>query len=409
MKRLLTAAKVKNLKPKDKAYKVTDGGGLFVYVSKAGSKSFRYDCSLYGKRFTLTFGTYPEITLADAREQHEQARVLLAKGVDPRQANKPENQLKPFSYYALETNRLLELQPSTLKKRLERQEKHLFPVLDKKPVNEITAIDVLNICKAVAENHSKETAQLLATYTRQTFDTLLSMQLVELNPAESIKRLLPKPKRDNNFTHVTRPEDLTVLLKAFSDYQGEYSVRQALKLMPLVFLRPANIRFLKWEFIDFTEGLITIPADAMKMKRPHQVPLSKQALTILESMKPLTGGCEYVFLTAYGQRTGKAMSENTLNNAIKRAKHPETGEPLGKGFSTSHGLRHTASTMLHEMGFNTDHIEKALAHEEANKVKAAYNKAEYLPERAKMMQAWADYLDTLTHGGNVVPIRSKGV
>lgn len=402
MKRLLTDNKIKALKPKDKAYKTGDGGGLYVYTTKAGAKSFRYDFKLNDKWGTLTFGTYPETSLADARDQHEKARSLLAKGIDPRQAANGETKLKPFSFYAIDATNRLELRPSTVEQRLERMEKYLFPILDKKLVTDITAIDILNIVQPISDRGNRETARLLSSYCRQTFDLLLSLQLTNNNPAESIRRLLPKKKTESHFAHVTDKADLTTLLKAIDSYGGDIAVKQALKLAPLVFLRPHNIRFLKWEYIDLDSKLITIPADQMKMSRPHKVPLSDQALNILEKMRPLTGHKELVFIA--GNRD-KELSENTLNKAIQRAKHPQTGEPLGKGFSTSHGLRHTASTLLNEMGFNSDAIELQLAHLDKDRIRRTYNKAELMPEREKMMQAWADYLDSLKAGAQVIPIK----
>ena len=401
MKRLLTDNKIKALKPKDKPYKTADGGGLYVYTTKAGAKSFRFDFKLNDKWGTVTFGIYPEITLADAREQHEQARAKLAKGLDPRQANE-ENQLEPFSFYAIDATSRAELRPSTVEERLKRMQKYLFPILDKKPVTEITAIDILNICQPIADRGNRETARLLAGYCRQTFDLLLSLQLVSINPAESIRRLLPKKKTETHFAHVTDKADFAALLKAIDGYGGDFAVKQALRLSPLVFLRPHNIRFLKWEHINLADRLITIPSEHMKMNRPHKVPLSSQALAILEAMQPVTGKKELVFIA--GNRD-KELSENTLNQAIQRAKHPQTGEPLGKGFASSHGFRHTASTLLNELGFPADAVELQLAHLDKDRIRRTYNKAELMPEREKMMQAWADYLDGLKNGAQVIPIK----
>ncbi len=407
MKRTLTDNKVKNLKPKDKAYKTADGGGLYLYTTKAGGKSWRYDFKLNDKWGTIAFGLYPEITLAEAREMHGKTRGELAKGIDPRVAKKEASLLeRPFSYYALEAMQTLELRPSTQDKRVSRMKRHLFPVLDKKLITEITAIDLLNLLKPIAESGTRETAQVLATYCRQTFDTLLSMQLIQSNPAESISRLLPKPKQSKNFAHIDNPQEFSNLLKGIDQLKGEFVVTKALQFMSLVFLRPHNIRFLKWDYIDLSEKLITIPGDEMKMNRPHRVPLSEQALAILNDMKPLTGIKDLVFITARS-RNDKAMSENTLNQAVIRIKDPVTGELLGRGVMTSHGFRHTASTFLNEMGFSADAIELQLAHASTDRIRATYNKAELMPEREKMMQAWADWLDTLKTGINVIPINRK--
>lgn len=396
MQRKLTDRKIKALKSQDKAYKTSDGGGLYIYTTRTGSKSWRYDYKVNGKWDKIVFGSYPGLSLAEARKEHEEARSSVLLGINPKHKNQAE--LQTFSHYAHETNKRLELAESTLKKRIQRQSKYLFPILDKKPVKQITAIDILNICKPIAEQGKHETAHLLATYARQTFDTLLSMQLVESNPAESISRLLPKLKRseEKQFAHVTNEDDFKILLIGADNYQGDFAVAKALQLMPHVFLRPHNIRFLKWEYIDFEEGLITFPAETMKMSRPHKVPMSSQVQRLLEEMHAITGGEELVFTTARGK--GAPMSENTLNFAVRRLKHPETNKPLGKGVMTSHGYRHTASTLLNELRFDSDAIELQLAHLDKDRIRRTYNKAELLKERFKMMQHWSDYLDKLKRG-----------
>ena len=407
MKRLLTNSKVKNLKPKDKPYKTGDGGGLYVYTTKTGTKSFRYDFKINNKWGTVTFGTYPEISLAEARLEHEKARSFIAKDIDPRQA-KNNNQLKRFSCYALEQMKSLDLRETTYKKRLGRMKKYLFPILDKKPVEEVTALDVLNLLQPIAERGQRETAQRLAIYCSQTFDYLLGLQLIQNNPAESVKRLLPKVKETTNFAHLTKSSDLSLFLKAVDAHKGDYAVKRALQLMPLVFLRPHNVRFLKWEYIDLENRLITYPPEQMKMNKEHKVPLSDQALGIIMEMKRHTSGFDYVFLSERSINSNhNPMTENTLNVAITRLINPDTSKPFGRGFLTSHGIRHTASTQLNELGFNPDVIELQMAHAPKDRIRAIYNKSELMPERIKMMQSWADYLDGLKNGAEVLPINKK--
>ena len=396
MKRSLTDAKVKNLKPQDKGYKVKDGGGMYVYVAKTGTRSFRYDANLGGKRFTMTFGTYPDISLAEARELHEEAHRKVKNGKDPRETA-PES--RSFSYYAIEQMNTLDLRESTYKKRLGRMQKYLFATLDKKDVTAITALDLLNLLKPIAETGKRESARRLASYCSQTFDYLLSLQLIENNPAESVRRILPKEKRSTNFAHLTDVDDLKLFLRALETHTGDYSVKMALKLMPLVFLRPINLRLMRWEYVDLKNKLITFPAEQMKMNKELKVPLSTQAIKILKEMKNLTGKLEYVFMSARSMNSDHSpLTENTLNVAITRLKNPVTKEPFGRGFITSHGIRHTASTRLNELGFNADAIELQLAHAPSNGIRAVYNKAELLPERTAMMQRWADYLDAIKNG-----------
>lgn len=393
MKRVLTDAKVRNLRPKDEAYKAADGGGMYLYITKSGTKSFRYDTKLHGKRFTITFGTYPVISLAEARDLHLEARNKIAKGIDPR-STAPEKM--SFSYYALKTMKRLELKESTYNKRLGRMQNYLFPALDKKVVTEITALDILQLLDPIADSGRRELAQRLAIYCRQTFDDLLNLQLIQNNPADSVKRTLPKVKNAKNFAHLTSSDDLALFVKSLSSHKGDYAVGKAVRFMVLVFLRPQNIRFLKWDYVDFENKLITYPPGTMKMNKEFKVPLSKQALSILNDMKSLTGRLDYVFLTTSGIRSGgKPMSENTLNVAITKLINPETKMAFGRGFITSHGMRHTASTQLNEQGFNPDAIELQLAHASKDRIRATYNKAELLPERIEMMQKWADYLDEL--------------
>jgi len=394
MKRSLTDTKVKNLKPKEKTYKTADGGGLYVHTTTKGSKSFRYDYKANNKYATLTFGQYPAITLANARMLHEEARSLVLDGVDPRD-NTQELLSKPFSYYAQEMMSSQDLRPLTAVKKLAKMKRHLFSPLDKKAVETITAVDLLNLLKPIADSGKRETAKGLATYCRQTFNYLLALQLIQNNPAATIAELLPKPQKSANFAHITDPSQYGDFLRGVDAYQGDYAVKKALQFASLTMLRPYNIRFLRWEYVDLKERLITIPADEMKMDRPHKIPLSTQTLAILSDMKPLTEDKELVFLSSSGHRTGKAMSENTLNQAVTRIKDMNTGEALGRGVMTSHGFRHTASTLLNELGYNADAIELQLAHASKDRIRATYNKAELLPERTTMMQQWADHLDEL--------------
>lgn len=399
MQRKLTDAKVKHLKPKDRGYKTADGGGLYVFTNIKGTKSFRYDFKHHDKYATITFGQYPDLSLSEARKLHEKAHNNILKGIDPRAHKDAEKLLeKPFSFYAQEMMSTQDLRPTTAKKKLAKMQRHLFKPLDTKPVHLITAVDLLNLLKPIADKGKRETAKDLATYCRQTFNYLLSLQLIENNPAATIAELLPKPKKSANFAHITNPKELAKLLRGIDTHEGDISIKHALQLMPLVMLRPYNIRFMKWEYVDIENRLITIPADEMKMEREHKIPLSNQAIDILNQASYLSKKNEYVFLSAYGLRTGKPMSENTLNQAVIRIKDEKTGEPIGRGIMTSHGFRHTASTMLNELGFNADAIELQLAHAPKDRIRATYNKAELIPERIKMMQEWADYLDGLKNG-----------
>jgi integrase len=302
-----------------------------------------------------------------------------------------------FSYYAnqwLEKQNLAESTYSDLKQRIE---KNLIPYLDKKKVDEFTTADLLKIAQKMTDRGARETAKRLAGVLRRVYNEILILGIVDTNPAQGLAELLPKPdiRSKGNFGHITSPDEIKVLLQLINSPSKlqDFATTQALKLMPLVFLRPKNIRFLKWKYIDFNSSVINIPASEIKTRKPLTVPLAHQAVTILKSIEPLTGDLEYVFIS--GQGKGKPLSENTTTAALKRFINPATGEPFGTGYMTSHGFRHMASTLLNEMGYDPDVIELQLAHINKDKIRATYNKAQLMDRRIKMMQEWADYLDEL--------------
>jgi len=422
MIRKLTDRKVKAAKPKKAKKgknvgqlvdtKYQDGGGLYLMVFKSGGKVWRFDYTLYGKRKTLTLGKYPAISLKEARAWHEKALEAVAHGQVPMIRHKASHtDYKPFSYYAEQTLNSLNLAPTTYKKRLRLEKQILYPILDKKPVTEITALDLLNICKRLTDAGKYETAKKAATYCRQVFDTILGMQLITINPAEGLKRLLPKPTSKRNYAHTTDTETIKLILKGVDVCHAHPAIKAALQMMPHVFLRPAIIRHLEWDFIDWEKRMITIPphVEGMKRKstgamadRPHYVPMSEQVYNILQSIKPITGHGSLVFSTAHD--ANRPLGVATLNNAIARIINPKTGKPIGKGIMTGHGFRYMATTFLNNMMFNSELIERQMLHTVGNAVRMTYDKSEQLPERAKMMQAWSDYLDSLKHENKVISI-----
>lgn len=411
----LTDTAVKNAKPKDKPYKLSDGGGLYLLIKPTGYKSWKYDFRLDNSRGSYTIGNYPDISLKLARQEHREARELVAMGTNPKQIKiqrkvKDELKNKRFSFYMnqwLDKQVLAETTLSDLKQRID---KNLIPYLDNKYINEYTTADLLNVMSRISKRGAKETAIRLANILRRVFNEILILGIIDTNPAQGLAELLPKPDKriDNNFGHITSTNDLRVLLQQIDNPtdKQDFAVTQALKLMPLVFLRPYNIRFLKWEYINFDERIINIPATELKNNKPLDVPLSDQAIEILKEMIPLTGKKEYVFITSRGKDT--PLSENTTTRAIQRLINPVTSKPFGTGFMTSHGFRHTASTMLNELGYHSDIIELQLAHTNKDRIRATYNKAQWMEKRTNMMQAWADYLDGLKIKGNVSPINKFG-
>jgi integrase len=407
----LSHTSVSNAKAKDKVYKLFDGGGLYLKVNTSGYRCWKYDYRVNGSRGTYTIGQYPDISLKDARESHREARELVAKGIHPKQIKETqriENGLnsKRFSHYANEWLGKQNLAESTYKDLKLRIEKNLIPFLGEKKVNEYSTADLLEIMLEMSNRGARETAQRMANVLRRVYNEILILGIVDNNPAQGLAELLPKPdvRLKGNFGHITSVDEITVLLKQIDkpSVRQDFATTQALKLMPLVFLRPRNIRFLKWEYVDFENKVINLPASELKTRKPLVVPLAHQSITILKDIQRLTGTGEYVFVTSHGR--GNPLSENTTTQALKRIINPSTGKAFGTGYMTSHGFRHTASTLLNELGYDPDIIELQLAHINKDRIRATYNKAQWMEKRIKMMQAWADYLDGLKNQGNVTPI-----
>jgi integrase len=414
----LTNTAVLKAKPDSKPKKMSDGGSLYLLVKPSGYKAWKYDFRLNGTRGTYSIGNYPDISLKDARASHQLAREYVAKGINPKAikvnqaiVNGLDN--KRFSYYATQWIEKQNMAESTLRDLQQRIDKNLIPKLDKKRVNEFTTLDLLRVTEIVSNRGAKETALIMARVLRKVFNEILLLGVIESNPAQGLSELLPKPDRRqrNNFAHVTTTSELKALLLQIDNpsKRQDYAVTQALKLMPLVFLRPHNIRYLRWEYIDFENHIINIPASELKTRKPLTVPLATQAEIILKDMYRLTGELEYVFVSSRGQNAKVIipLSENTTTKAIQRLINPITNKPFGVGYMTSHGFRHTASTMLNELGFDSDIIELQLAHIDKNQVRATYNKAQWMEKRINMMQSWADYLDGLKTEGNVTPINKR--
>lgn len=399
----LTHTAISKAKPQDKPYKLADQHGLYLLVRPSGSKAWKYDYRIAGKRGTFTIGSFPEIGLSEAREEHISARKLVAQGQNPtlqkqHQITKAAQGQKRFSDYAKEWIAKQSYESATESDLAQRLDKNIYPYLDKKPVEQFSTRELLDILKLMTKRGTIETAKRMAGILRRVYNELLILGLVDNNPAQGLAELLPKKSKrnTNNFGHITDTKELKGLLQQIHNPSPRQNqmVTLALKLMPLLFLRPKNIRFMKWEYINFDKKLITIPGSEMKAGKELRVPLSTQAESILREAWKHTSQYEYVFVTRHGK--GQPMSENTTTNAIKRMINPSTGKAYGTGFMTSHGFRHTASTLLNEMGYSPDAIELQLAHEHRDRVRATYNKAQLIEERTKMMQEWANYINSLT-------------
>lgn len=398
----LTDKAIRNAKPKDGPYKLHDERGLYLLINPSG-KYFRMDYRYGGKRKTMAMGVYPEVPLKEARERRDAARKMLRDGVDPMQdkAEKKLSQIRDktsdFEYVAREwiekvKHLLTEGHASTVIRRLER---HVFPWLGKLSVSEITPNELLLVLRRIEDQGAIETAHRVNQVCGQVFRYAIVTGRCDRNPAADLRGALI-PATHKNMAAITDQKEIGALLRAIDGYEGHFVTKCALRLAPLVFVRPGELRQAEWKEIDFETATWKIPAEKMKMRRDHIVLLSRQAVAILQELHPLTGRGRYIFPSI--RTSERPMSENTVLAALRRMGY-------SKDEMTGHGFRGLASTALHELGWQSDVIELQLAHAERNKVKAAYNHAEHLEERRKMMQAWADYLDGLRDGAKVVPFR----
>ena len=405
---MLSDIEARKAKPQDKPYKLTDGKGLYLLVNPNGGKLWRMNYRHGGKQKTLALGVYPETALAKAREKLEQARRLLADGLDPmaeRKADKEataergKNSFEAVAreWLALNVGKWAETTHRHIKERLEQ---NLFPWLGARPIAEITARELLAALNKTVERGRIDTATRIRSDAGRVFRYAIVTGRAERDPAADLAGALPSPKTQHRATLV-EPKEVGELLRAIDAYSGTFVVRAAFKLAPLVFLRPGELVQAEWAEFDLDAGEWRIPGERMKMKGRHIVPLSRQAVDILRELHPLTGAGRFVFPGVRDR--GAHMSRESIRAALIRMGYgPDSGNPM-----TAHGFRGMASTLLHEQGWNTDIIERQLAHAERNKIKAAYNHAEHLPERRRMMQAWADYLDGLKQGAEVLPFRKK--
>lgn len=393
----LTNTAILNAKPAEKPYKITDGRGLYLYVNKSG-KYFRWDYRFEGKRKTMSLGVYPDVRLKEAREKHEDLRRVLARGVDPlglKKAGKKEKEdVVKNSFESIAREWFVKNTPIWTEKHaktiISRLENNIFPWLGKEDVSQITAPMLLEQLRRVEDRGAIETAHRVKSICGQVFRYAIAIGKAERDVSADLKGALP-PTKPKSMATITDPKEVGVLLRVIDGYKGNIITRYALQFAPLTFVRPGELRHAEWKEFDLEKAVWKIPKEKMKKgDRPHIIPLSDQVLKILEEILPYTGDGKYVFPSL---RTGsRPMSENTVLAAIRRLGY-------GKDEMTGHGFRGMASTLLHENGWHTDAIERQLAHVEGNSVKAAYNHAEHLVERKKMMQWWADYLDDLRENG----------
>jgi integrase len=389
----LSTAKIQNATAQKKTVRLFDGRGLYLEIAPTGSRWWRFKYRFAGKEKRISLGVYPDVGLKKARDRRDEMRKLVADGIDPSAARKQQKLMaldaaaNTFEAVAREwfEKHSANWEASYSVKLLARLEANIFPWLGDRPIRDIKPPELLSVLRRVESRGVLETAHRLMNYCGNIYRYAVATGRAERDISSDLRGALP-PSTPQHHASVTDPEGVAALLRAIDGYRGSNVTRYALQLAPLVFVRPGELRKAEWSEIDLEAGEWRIPPGRMKMKTKHIVPLSSQAVAILRTLQPLTGKGHYVFPGARSRE--RCMSENTVNGALRR---------LGWSGSemTGHGFRSMASTLLNEQGWNRDAIERQLAHTERNSIRAAYNYAEHLPERRRMMQAWSDYLHTL--------------
>lgn len=386
---MLSHTSIKFAKPREKPYKLTDERGLYLIVTPGGSKWWRFRFRFDGRAKSLSLGTYPDVSLKQTREKRDEMRSARAAGIDPAARRRAERYARGDTFEAVGREWFEKFSKgwadSHMEKIIRRLELYLFPWIGHRPIAKLSAVDVLTCPRRIEAGAKLETAKRALQNCSRIFRYAIATGRAENNPAEHLRGALP-PHREGHLAAITTPKEVGELLRAIDAYSGSTVVRMALKLAPYVFVRPGELRQCEWAEIDWDKREWHIPERKMKARQKHIVPLSRQALSILMEIHPLTGRGAFVFPSV--RSAERPLSNVALLAALRRMGYEQ-------GTVTVHGFRSTASTLLNEMGQNRDWIERQLAHGERDFVRASYNYADYLPQRRVMMQLWADYLDQL--------------
>lgn len=400
----LSDVSIRNAKPLPAQYKLHDAGGLFVIVKPSGGKLWRLKYRYNGKEQQLSIGIYPTVGLKEAREKRDEAKKLLAAGVDPGADKKrksvaakmvADNTFSGVAGELIEKREREGLAEATLVKT--RWFLSLLePAIGKRPISEIEPFEILAVLKAIEKQGNHETAKRVRAFAARVFRYAIVTSRARVNPAADLGEAIIAPQVRHH-SAIIDPKAVGGLLRAIEGYEGHVTTKLALKAAPHLFVRPGELRHAEWSEIDFDAAVWRIPAAKMKMRREHVVPLSRQVISILRDAEAVRGHSPYVFPAL--RTWQRPMSENTLNAALRRL-----------GFTTdemtAHGFRSTASTLLNESGkWSVDAIERALAHKDSDAVRSAYHRGPHWRERVEMAQWWSDYLDRLRDGGEVVSLR----
>jgi integrase len=404
----LTDTQIRQSKPKDKDYKLADGDGLYLLVTPSGGKLWRLKYRFDNKEKLLTLGAYPAVTLSGARKSRDDAKVLLANGQDPGAVKKAIKEAAAVSA-AVDANTFERIarewfaknepvwstgHTATVKTRLE---KDVFTQIGSKPIATVTASDVRELLLRVEARGAVDTALRIKIICGQVFRYAVAHGHLEHDPSAALKPCEIFQKREvKHHAAITEPKELAPLLRDIDDYHGTFIIKCALKLAPMLFVRPGELRKMEWSEIDLDAGLWSLPANKMKTRQQHLVPLAQQAVSILKELHQLTGSGKYAFP---GRTSSRPMSENSINAALRYLGYD-------RDTMTGHGFRAVARTILDEvLKFRVDIIEHQLAHAVRDANGRAYNRTSFLDDRRKMMQVWSDYLDNLKMGAKVIPLQ----
>lgn len=390
---MLSKLLIDKTKPQAKTVRISDGRGMYLEIAPTGGKWWRFKYRLDGKEKRISLGVYPDVGLADARDRREAARKLVAAGVDPNAhrkaakvalAESTENTFEALSreWFGSFSKHWVSGHADKIIRRLEL---NVFPWIGARPIKAITAPELLAVLRRIETRGANETAQRTLQVCGRVFRFAVASGRAERDPSRHLGGALA-PTKEKHLASITDPPEVGALLRAIDAYEGAWITRCALRLAPLVFVRPGELRQAQWSEFDFEKSEWRIPASRMKMRVQHVVPLSTEATAVLRDLHPLTGRFALAFPGVRSRL--RPMSENTITAALRRMGY--SGQDM-----TGHGFRSMASTLLNEQGWNRDAIERQLAHGERDAVRAAYNYAQHLVERRRMMQAWADYLDQL--------------
>lgn len=397
---------IRQAKAADNDRKLADEKGLYLLVTTTGSKLWRFKYRLNGKEKKLALGSYPDVSLKDARAKRDEARKNSQAGRDPAVAKREARIAKHIAaantFEAVAAEYIAKLEAEGLASVTIAKTRWLLsklkPALGTRPIAEISPHELLAVLKASERAGQRETARRLRSFSSRVFRYAVATARASFDPAQPLQGALVSPVAKHHAA-ITDPVAFGGLLRAIEAYTGQPATKLALRFTSHVFQRPGEVRKAEWDEIDFDKAVWTIPACRMKQRQPHRVPLSRQSLAILREAQALTGDGRYVF-PKLGSPL-KPMSENAINGALRRMDY-------GADDMTAHGFRSTASSLLNESGkWNPDAIERALSHADKNQVRAAYHRGAHWPERVKMAQWWSDHLDTLRRGAEIVPLKTK--